>query len=108
MSEIVFISPRSELQRHPTAYSSPHPPLHDSPLNLSAKMRSSVIAYVLVALAVNVLAAPAPAIYRRDGGAGSDSQTGTAGPVNGGTITNSGGVVANGEDSGTFSSYAFV
>lgn len=108
MSEIVFISPHSELQRHPTAYSSTHPCFTNSPLHLSTKMRSSVIAYVLVVLAVNALAAPAPAIYRRDGGAGSDSQTGTAGPVNGGTITNSGGVVANGEDSGTFSAYAFV
>lgn len=64
-------------------------------------MRSSAIAYILVALAVNALAAPAPTIYRRDGGAGSDSTTGSSGAVVGGTVTNSGAVVANGEDSGT-------
>lgn len=64
-------------------------------------MRSSVIAYILVAFAVNALAAPAPTIYRRDGGAGSDSTTGSSGAVVGGTVTNSGAVVANGEDSGT-------
>lgn len=64
-------------------------------------MRSSPIAYIVIALAVNALAAPTPTIYRRDGGAGSDSTTGTSGTVTGGTITNSGAVVFNGEDSGT-------
>lgn len=64
-------------------------------------MRSSAIAYIVIAFAVNALAAPAPTIYRRDGGAGSDSTTGTSGTVTGGTITNSGAIVANGEDSGT-------
>lgn len=70
-------------------------------------MRSSIVAYIIVTLAANALAAPAPAIYRRDGGAGSDSATGTSGTVTGGTVTNSGAVIANGEDSGTLRPYIY-